>query len=169
MDEKEVMKRIAEFGKGLPRFPDGRIDFSRSENAPVITVFVKYSDRILLLKRSDKVGTYRGKWNTVAGYLDELVPLKSKVLEELKEELGIGEEIVKLIRLGEVYSFRDEKVNKNWFVHPVMVELKEEPEIELDWEHTEYKWVEIDRLNEYNTVPNLDKSLKNVLVEHFEL
>ena len=91
MDEKEekILKIIEEFYKKLPKFKDGRIDYSNSDTAPVVTVFIKYKDKILLLKRSDKVRTYQGKWNTVAGYLDELKSTQEKAIEEIKEELGV--------------------------------------------------------------------------------
>ena len=52
----------------------------------MIICFVRYNDEILLLKRSDKVWTYKGKWNVVAGYLDEIKPLREKALEELREK-----------------------------------------------------------------------------------
>jgi len=163
MEEKEqkILKTIKEFSQKLPKFPDGRIDYSKSDTAPVITIFVKYEDRILLLKRSDKVRTYQGKWNTVAGYLDELRPVREKILEEVKEELGIIEDNILSIRLGEPYEFTDEKANKTWIVHPVLVELKNEPEINLDWEHTEYKWIRPEELKNFDTVPKLGKSLEN--------
>jgi len=163
MEEKEwkILKTIEEFANKLPKFPDGRIDYSKSDTAPVITVFIKHRDSILLLKRSDKVRTYQGKWNTVAGYLDERRPIREKILEEIKEELGISEDNILSIYLGEPYEFTDEKANKTWIVHPVLVELKNKPEIKLDWEHTEYKWIRPEELKDFDTVPKLGKSLEN--------
>lgn len=165
MDEQErkILNTIEEFAEKLPKFPDGRIDYSNSNAAPVITVFIKHKDKILLLKRSGKVSTYQRKWNTVAGYLDELKPIKEKILEEIQEELGISEDNILSIHIGETYKFTDAEANKTWIVHPVLVELKIKPEIKLDWEHTEYKWIKPEELKEFDTVPKLDRSLENTL------
>lgn len=61
MNEQKMLEIIKEFAKKLPKFPDGRIDYSNSDIAPVITVFVRYKDKILILKRSDKVRAYQRK------------------------------------------------------------------------------------------------------------
>ena len=160
---QKTMNLIKKFYKKLPRFKDGRIDYSKSSKAPVLTCVIKYKSRILLLKRSNKVGTYKGKWQVVAGYLDELKPLKEKVLEELKEELKVSEKLIKKITYGKRFSFKDKKINKTWIVHPVLAELKQRPKINLSEEHTEYKWIFPEEIKKYDTVPNLKKSLKAVL------
>ncbi len=159
--EQEILKTIEKFSEKLPEFPDGRIDYSKSDVAPIITVFVKHETDILLLKRSNKVLTYRGKWNVVAGYLDELKPIREKVLEELNEELGIGKDEIVSIRLGKPYEFTDPDINKTWIFHPIVVELKEKPEIKLDWEHTEFQWIKKEELTTFDIVPKLDKGLEN--------
>jgi len=163
MDEQKIFETIKEFAKKLPKFSDGRINYSSSDIAPVITVFVKYKNKILLLKRSNKVRVYQNKWNTVAGYLDELKPIREKVFEEIKEELGIDKSNVSTIIFGKTYEFIDNEVNKTWIVHPVLIELKSKPEIKLDWEHTEYKWIEPRELKKFDIVPKLEESLKRVL------
>lgn len=165
MNEKEQkrLETIKEFGKKLPKFPDGRINYSNSAIAPVITVFVKYKDKILILKRSDKVRTYQGKWNTVAGYLDELKPIHEKIVEELEEELGIDKNNISRVRFGEPYQFTDDEVNKTWIVHPALIELKQKPNIKLNWEHTEFKWIDAKDIIKYDVVSRLDESLKRVL------
>ena len=160
--EEKILNIIKEFAKKLPKFPDGRIDYSNSDIAPVITVFIKYEDKILLLKRSDKVRVYQGKWNTIAGYLDEIKPVREKIVEEIKEEIGISEDNISSIYIGEPYEFTDIEVNKTWIVCPVSVELRNEPNIKLDWEHTEYKWIKPEKLKKFDVVCNLDKSLENV-------
>ena len=162
MDEQKILETIKQFEK-LPKFPDGRINYSNSDIAPVITVFVKYKDKILILKRSNKVRVYQRKWNTVAGYLDELRPVRDKILEEIHEELGINEDNILSIHIGESYKFTDTKVNKTWIVHPVLVELKNRPSIKLDWEHTEYKWIKPGELKNFDIVPKLEESLKRAL------
>ncbi len=165
MNEKNVLSLLKKFSDGLPKFEDGRIDYSKSDKAPVITVFVKYKNKILLLKRSDKVRTYQGKWNTIAGYLDEVKPIKEKVLEELKEEIGICEAEISNIKYFDSYKLNDNKINKIWIVHPVLVELKNKVEVKLDWEHTEYKWISPEELRKFDIVTDLDKSLRRVLNE----
>lgn len=159
MDLDKVPEAIADFARKLPRFPDGRINYHGSDSAPVITVFVKYDDKILLMKRSDKVYTYRGKWNTVAGYLDEPRPLKYKILEELREEIGAGEDRIVSMKACGVYEFRDR--GNTWIVHPVLVELADS-RIKLDWEHTEYRWIRPEEMKDYDTVPHLEDGLKIV-------
>jgi isopentenyldiphosphate isomerase len=149
--------------KKVKKFPDGRIDYSNSNIAPVITVFLRYKDEILLLKRSDKVRTYQGKWNTVAGYLDDLKPIREKILEEIQEELGIKKNDISSIQIGKIYKFTDTKIDKTWIVHPALAELKNKPDIKLDSEHTEYKWINPEKLKDFDTVPHLNKSLENAL------
>ncbi len=160
--EKTILTTIKEFANKLPKFPDGRINYSNSDTAPVITVFVKYQDKILLLKRSNEVRVYQGKWNTVAGYLDEPKSLREKAMEEIQEELGISEDNILLFRVGESYKFTDAKVSKTWIVYPVLIELKNKPDIKLDWEHTEYKWIKTEKLRKFDIVSKLDKGLENI-------
>ncbi len=154
---------LQEFSEKLPKFSDGRIDYSNSDKAPVLTCFVKYQDKILLLKRSGKVRVYKGLWNTVAGYIDELCPVKNKALTELKEELGIAEDMIRQVKQGMPYEFHDKNARKTWIIFPFLVDLKKKPAIKLDWEHTEFKWIKLGQINRYNIVPNLDVTLKKVL------
>jgi len=162
--EQEILEKVKEFTKKLPKFPDGRIDYTHSNTALVLTVFIKHKDKILLLKRSDKVGTHKGKWNTVTGYIDEPKPPIKKIMEEISEELGITEDNILSYNLGEPFEFTDPGAKKTWIVHPAGVELKTNPDIKLDWEHTEYKWIKPEELKKFDTVPNLNLSLKRGLI-----
>lgn len=162
MRDGKILNTVKELSRTLPRFPDGRIDYSQSDFAPVITVFVKFGGKLLLLRRSHKVGSYQGKWNTVAGYLDEIKPVREKVLEELEEETGVKESDISSITFGKPWEFKDSEIGRTWLIHPVLVELKRKPEVKLDWEHTEFRWIEPSELNEFDTVPNLNKSWEKV-------
>lgn len=159
----KVDRILKEFADKLPKFPDGRIDYTYSKKAPVIICFVKFQDDILILKRSDKVGVYRERWNVVAGYLDEPKSIHEKALEEIEEELGVLRENVLRIILGTPYEYFDENIQKTWFIHPVLAELKLKPEIKLDWEHTDFKWIDPKEITKYDLVSNLGESLNRVL------
>ena len=67
-----MLELLEKFSKKLPKFPDGRIDYRNSKEAAVVSVFVMCGNELLLLKRSDRVGNYKGRWNVAAGYFDEL-------------------------------------------------------------------------------------------------
>ena len=156
-----MLKVLKEF-QNLPRFPDGRINYSTSNKAPVINCFVKYKDKILILKRSNKVRAYKGKWNSVGGYIDEDKPVKIKALEELSEELKINKEIIKRVKVGKSYELTDEAIKKTWIIFPILVELKEVPKIILDFEHTDFKWIKPEELINYDVVSGLNEILKKV-------
>ncbi len=156
--ENKLREILEKFSKELPHFPDGRIDYTHAKLAPVITVFVCFEGQILLLKRSDKVGAYKNKWNAVAGFLDEVKPIEEKIKEELHEELGISLEIISLISLGEPYEYIDTAIGKTWLINPVLVTLSKKLEIKLDWEHTDFQWIDPIELKNFDSVPGLEKS-----------
>lgn len=162
--EDDVKKLVKKFSKKLPHFQDGRIDYSQADTAPVLTVFVTFQNKFLLLKRSTNVRTYQQKWNTVAGYLDNpKQTIFQKILEELNEELQITRKQISSYSFGQSYQFTDENNSKTWIVHPTIVTLSEKPDITLDKEHTDYKWITADEIKKYDTVPNLKKSMKRAM------
>lgn len=159
----KIEEILQPFSDILPHFSDGRINYSNSQTALVLTCFVENQRKILLLRRSDKVGTYQKKWNSVAGYIDEFIPLENKILEELREELDLNEENIESISISQPYEFTDKEINKVWIIIPCIAKLKKPPIISLDWEHTDYEWIEPNQITNFDTVPGLDISLKKVL------
>lgn len=162
MYEEYVAKKIEEMAKKLPKFSDGRINYRNSDYAPVVNVFIRANCKLLVLKRSSKVGNYKGKWNCVSGYLDSAGPLKQKAMEEVKEELAITID-ENMIKQGEPYEIFDEKIKKTWLVCPFLVDLKIEPEIKLDFENTEYMWIDLEELKSLDTVIGLQTSYSHCL------
>ena len=49
---------------------DGTVDLSGVEERHVVTGILRQRGRILLLKRSDEVGSYRGLWAGVSGFVE---------------------------------------------------------------------------------------------------
>ena len=153
---------LRKYDQELPHFPDGRIDYTNAKEAAVLTAFVRYGDEFLLLKRSGKVGSYMGLWNAVAGYVDRVRPLREKVVEELREELGVQEPSILSIRFAPGLIQEDAELGRIWMVYPSLVTLNERPAIVLDFEHTESAWVREGDLAGYQTVPGFAEALDSV-------
>lgn len=147
----------------LPRLADGRINYAESDSAPVLVCFVSYQGKIVLLKRSAQVRAYRGKWCTVAGYIDEARPLSEKAASEMEQELKIKADDIAQFVFGEPYQFRDPELNILWCIHPMLALLKHPVQVAIDWEHADFEWIDPARLGDYDTVPKLDESLRRAL------
>ncbi len=160
MMEPAIEEILKEFSH-LPRFEDGRINYSSSHKAPVLICFVKHGGDILFLKRSEKVYAYRGLWSTVAGFIDSNKKISDKVMEELEEELDIRTNNISSMHFGEHYLFHDPP--KTWIRYPILVTVKEKPVITLDWEHIEYRWVKPNEITHYKTPPGTEECLERVL------
>lgn len=71
-------------------------------SAPVIVIYVKYRDKWLLVKRSDKHLTYQGLWSCLAGFVDDEKGMEEKVRFEIEEELGLKQSDIKGVKQGDV-------------------------------------------------------------------
>ena len=135
----------------LPRFEDGRINYTGSPLSAVVIVVVRHIDKFLILKRSQRVANYKGMWDFLAGYFDKLVSASDIASNELIEELGItgGFTLSELEPLMQT----DGKIDKSWLVFPVLAELDATPQIKLNWENERYEWIYGKELAKYETVP----------------
>jgi hypothetical protein len=46
------------------------------------------------------------------------------------------------IKYGDSHTIVDKDINKTWIIHPILVSLNKKPEIVIDWEHTEFAWID---------------------------
>jgi 8-oxo-dGTP pyrophosphatase MutT (NUDIX family) len=131
----------------------------------VVTCFLKKGDKILILKRSDKVSTYKRKWAGISGYIEEKEEPLETALKEIEEEVGLKGGDVELVKEGKTISFIDEIDAHEWIVHPFLFNLKKvkKGEIKINWEHIEYKWVHPSEIYKYETVPKLKEAMKGIL------
>lgn len=130
----------------------------------VVTVLITYQDKILILKRSDKVRTYKGLWGGIAGYVEEHEQPFETALKEIREEVGLAPEDVILQQQGDPVKFTDYYHNEqyNWVVHPFIFILKKLNPIHIDWEHTEYKWIPPSDIIHYKTVPKFKEVVQHL-------
>ena len=121
--------------------------------------------KILILKRSDKVKTYKRMWSGVAGYIEENEEPIDTAFKEILEERGIIKEENSLIKRGEPVCFTDiyEKERYDWMVFPFLFMIEKNKKVKIDWEHTEYKWILPSGLNNYDTVPHLKDVVSKLL------
>jgi PncC family amidohydrolase len=128
----------------------------------VVTSFLMNNNRILIVKRSQKVGTYRGAWSAISGYMEK-APLE-QALTEIREETGFKKNDIQLIRQGDPFSIIDESIKKKWTIHPFLFSVKDPGKLVIDWENIESRWVLPVEIQNYNTVPGLTDALDKVLV-----
>jgi 8-oxo-dGTP pyrophosphatase MutT (NUDIX family) len=118
----------------------------------VVTSFLEKDDgRILLLRRSGRVGSFRGFWAGVSGFLEEVTP-KAQAFREIEEETGIPSPLLALVSEGAPVYARDR--DRVYVVHPFRFRTGES-EVRLDWEHSESEWVRPSEIRERSTVPRL--------------
>lgn len=129
----------------------------------IVTSFIKNNDKLLLLKRSDKVKSMKGLWAGVSGIIEnnELPLERAKI--EIFEEVGIPEDQITLIKsIEEMRINSPQYKNHEWEIFPFLFEAKN-PTVKLNWENSDFKWINIEEMENYETVPSLQKVLFNLL------
>jgi len=129
----------------------------------IVTSFVKSSNKFLILKRSNKVKSMRELWAGVSGIIENNEEPLDRAKIEIFEEIGLKEDQIKLIKTGKEMRINSPQYeNHEWLVFPFLFSA-ENPEIRLNWENSEYKWILSEELTNYDIVPSLDKVLFNLL------
>ena len=129
----------------------------------IVTSFIKDSDKFLFLKRSDKVKTMKGLWAGVSGIIENNEEPLRRAKIEIFEELGIPDDQIKFLKSSaEMTVNSPQYANHEWIIFPFLFEVKN-PKIKLNWENSEYIWITVDELKNYETVPSIDKVLFSLL------
>jgi 8-oxo-dGTP diphosphatase len=127
----------------------------------VVTCFLESGGEILILRRSGEVGSYRGSWAGVSGYIESTAD--EQALTEIEEETNLRREDVELIKRGEPLAVEDEGLGTRWLVYPYLFRIKNRDKIRIDWEHKESRWIKPEDIDRYQTVPKLKEALSRVL------
>jgi 8-oxo-dGTP pyrophosphatase MutT (NUDIX family) len=124
----------------------------------VVTAFLRHGNRVLLVRRSDRVGSYRGLWSAISGYLEEVAPLQ-QAFREIEEETGLRAAALRLLAAGEPLEVPAPELTTCWVVYPFLFEIQDPGAVRLDWENTELRWVTPTELRQMSTVPALADAL----------
>ena len=134
---------------------------------PVVTCFLRHRDDVLLLRRSDAVGSYRGLWGAVSGHVarsgaDPTAPDRAPeaaARAEVAEETGLSD-ACELVWAGEPFPV-DEADHGPWRVHPFLFDCGSRA-VEPNEETVETAWVPPTEILRRETVPELWTSYDRV-------
>ncbi len=125
----------------------------------VVTCILQRTDsgepQILLVRRSQRVGSYRGHWAGVSGFVEAGVTPEEQAYTEIREETSLQRDQVRLLRSGQVVEHVDEELGRHFYIHPFLFEVLTPALIQTDWEAVEMRWIVPDTLSTYETVPKL--------------
>jgi 8-oxo-dGTP diphosphatase len=126
----------------------------------------------LLLRRvnaPDKI--YGGGWNFPAGHIEKGESPRHAAAREMNEETRIKLDESKLIFLVRTdFEVDDEHLRLHLFM--VIMGMDKRPIVKKNKEHTEFKWVELEKLPAHLYDPdrmNLDKSLAKDIARRLEV
>ncbi|QZP36277.1 NUDIX domain-containing protein [Halobaculum magnesiiphilum] len=121
--------------------------------AHVVTAFLRDRGEVLLVRRSDAVGTYSGRWGGVSGYVEgDADDPVDDALREIREETGIGKTDLTLVRRGDTVAVHD--AEGAFTVHPFLFDCDTRA-VEPNEELAATEWVQPPAMLERETVPRL--------------
>lgn len=137
------------------------------DEVDVVTCFLRNRGEVLLLRRSEDVGSYRGQWGAVAGHADG--DPDAAAHEEIREETALLD-AVELVRAGDPFPVEDPEMQRDnehtsrgtrWIVHPYLFDC-DSRDVTTNYETTEYEWVSPTEILRRETVPDLWESYRRV-------
>jgi len=128
------------------------------QKMPVITCFLRHEGEVLLLRRSEDVGSYAGQWGAVAGHAEGDPAAAARA--EIEEETGLGDAAT-LVRTEEPFPVDDAELGTRWIVHPFLFDCSRR-DVRLNWETAEAEWVRPTEILRRDTVPQLWTSYERV-------
>lgn len=132
----------------------------------VVSCVLFRNGKILLLRRSEKVSTYKGFWGVIAGYVEEDEKPEETAYKEIREEVRIEKKDLRLLKRMKPVNVVDKYEGKrySWRIHPFLFELKRDVDVRIDWEHVDYKWIKPKNIVKFKTVP----CLKEIVLRFFD-
>src|SRR5437763_1735115 len=97
--------------------------------------------RILLVRRSQRVGSYQGRWAGVSGFVEPNVTPDEQAYTEIREETGLQCDQVPMLRRGTVVEHSDTVLGRHFYIHPFLFKVLTPDSIQIDWEATEMQWI----------------------------
>ena len=133
------------------------------QKTSIVTSFLICNNKILILKRSEKVRSMKGLWAGVSGIIENNEVPVDRAKIEIFEEVGINKEHITLIKSSNELTVESPQYkNHQWIIFTFLFQT-EKIDIKLNWENSEFRWIDAQQLKNFNTVPNLEKVLLSLL------
>lgn len=107
----------------------------------VAACYIEYENNILFLKRAEEKSE-GGKWGVPAGKIEKGEDAREGVIRETFEETGIVVNDEQLIYLGKIFI---RKPKTDYVYHMFHNKSARLPEVILNHEHQEYRWLSIEK------------------------
>lgn len=124
------------------------------EELEVCKTIVKRDDTYLFLKRTDNAKAYPGMWDFPGGRADLGETFREAAIRETEEETGL-----KVVLGPEVKTDIHEEERRVLTLHYFIPESFE-GDIKLSSEHTDYKWLTKEEVQELEVHPSIRKFLE---------
>lgn len=128
----------------------------------IVTSFIRYDEKFLILKRSDKMKSMSGLWAGVSGMIEENDTPLQRAEIEIFEEIGISKKGITLVKASPEFRVDLPQYKDQWDIFSFLFESKNSA-IKLNWENSDFKWITFEELENYDTVPSLRQILLNLL------
>lgn len=137
----------------------GTIELPDVVERPVVTALLERGGRVLVVRRSARVGTFPGKWSGISGYLEGAEEPEARARQEVEEETGLRD-LMLVARGAPVCTREGETV---FAIHPFRFQAPH-GEIRLDWENVEFLWIPPHELATLDAVPKLMEAYRATVV-----
>ena len=112
------------------------------------TYFIKNNNKLLILKRSEKVITTNGLCWGVNGIIQDENPANRIKIEFFEKIVTIEDEIKILKPIEKIKISLAEYENQEWRIFPCLFETKQ-TEIRLNWENSKFRWISVNELKNH--------------------
>lgn len=127
---------------------------------PVVSCFLQYKDKILLLQKSKNAKAYKSRWAAVSSILeDNELPLY-RAEREVADETGLIPPNAYLIRDGRPLSIKDNSTQ--WIVHPFLFSVRSPEAIKLNKGSIQYEWLTPTEIHKHDCAPGLYEAYRRV-------
>ena len=101
-------------------------------------VLIERQDGKILLTKTSK---WNNKWTLAGGHIEPGESIKTGLLREAKEELGLDLEPIDIIHWGELINSKDYHRPAHFIYFDLYCKTKDNEEPTLNHEHQEYQWI----------------------------
>jgi len=136
----------------------GSVDLPDVKGKRVVTAILRNRGRILIVRRSKKVGAFQGRWSAISGHIEGREDPKHRAIVEVREETGLRGIVFR--SAGDPVLARDGATM--YIVHPFLFDAPSR-RVRLDWENVEHRWIRPEELARFKTVPRLPDVVAAVL------